>query len=146
MKKIILFFAICFLLSNIQAQIISSELITSNGDFYSNSTAMLSFAEGVVIDDFNLQSVNSINDTKTVSNSFKIYPNPATNTITLNIDNTNNTELSLSIYSVMGTLAKSEILKQNNQQINIVDISNGVYIVTIKSKDFTGNQKLIIQR
>ena len=45
----------------------------------------------------------------------------------------------------MGTLVKIETLKQK-QQINISDLSNGVYMVTIKSKDITEYQKLIIQR
>lgn len=58
----------------------------------------------------------------------------------------NNVDLTLNIYNVMGTLVKSEMLKQNNRQFTIGDLSNGVYMVTIKSKDFTENQRLIIQR
>ena len=75
-----------------------------------------------------------------------LYPNPASDIVTLKIDNSNNTELTLNIYNLMGELVKSEMLKQNQQQINIGDLSSGVYMVTIKSKDFTENQKLIIQR
>jgi hypothetical protein len=77
---------------------------------------------------------------------FSLYPNPASDIVTLNIDNTNNADLTLNIYNVIGTLVKSEMLKQNQRQINIGDLSNGVYMVTIKSKDLTGNQRLIIQR
>ena len=50
MKKIVLLFAICFSLSTLQAQIISPEIITTDGGFYSNSAVMLSFGEGVVVD------------------------------------------------------------------------------------------------
>jgi len=46
----------------------------------------------------------------------------------------------------MGTLVKSEMLEQNNRQINISDLSNGVYMVSIRSKDLTENKRLIIQR
>jgi len=46
----------------------------------------------------------------------------------------------------MGSLVKTELLKQNQQQINIGDLSNGIYIVKIKSKRLIGNQKLIIKR
>ena len=75
-----------------------------------------------------------------------IYPNPATDIVTLNINNANNKDLEINIYDITGTLVKSEILKQNQQKINIGDLSNGVYMVSIKSKDLTENQRLIIQR
>ncbi len=75
-----------------------------------------------------------------------IFPNPASDIITLNIDNTNNTDLTLNIYNVIGTLVKSETLKQNQRQINIGDLSNSVYIIAINSKDLTEYQRLLIQR
>lgn len=89
---------------------------------------------------------NDIEQIISQNNIFTLYPNPASDLVNLNIDKTNNTELTLNIYNVTGTLVKSEILEQNNRQINIGDLSNGVYIVTIKSKDLTENQRLIIQR
>ena len=75
-----------------------------------------------------------------------LYPNPASDIVTLNIDNTNNSELTLNIYNVIGTLVKSEMLKQNNRQINIGDLNNGIYIVEIKTNDWSEKQQLIIQR
>ncbi len=78
--------------------------------------------------------------------NINIYPNPATNFIILNVDKANNSYLTLNIYNVVGTLVKSETLKQNNRQISIADLSNGIYMVEIKSKEWNGKQKLIIQR
>ncbi len=66
--------------------------------------------------------------------------------VNLNIANSNNTNLALNIYNTIGALVKSVILSQNQQQINIGDLSNGVYVVEVKSKDYTEKQKLIIQR
>jgi len=77
---------------------------------------------------------------------FNLYPNPASDIVTLNIANINNVDLTLNIYNVIGTLVKSEILKQNNRQINVGDLGNGVYMVTIKSKALTESQRLMIQR
>ncbi len=77
---------------------------------------------------------------------FSLYPNPASDIVTLNIDNTNNANLTLNIYNVIGTLVKSKILKQNQRQINIGDLSNGTYMFEITSKEWTGKQKLIIER
>lgn len=83
-------------------------------------------------------------DTKT--KIFSIYPNPASNVITLNLNKTNNEALDLNVYSISGTLVKSEMLKQNQHETNIADLPNGVYLVTIKSKNETETKKLVIQR
>jgi hypothetical protein len=80
------------------------------------------------------------------NNKFSIYPNPASELFTLNIGSANNEYLSLSIYNMAGSLVKSEILKQNQQQINISDLSCGTYMVEIRSEEGSAKQKLIIQR
>ena len=77
---------------------------------------------------------------------FDLYPNPATDFVSFNIDNTNNADLTLTVYNVMGKIVKSETLQQNQKQINVKDLSRGIYFVEIKSKDWTGKQKLIIRR
>ena len=61
-------------------------------------------------------------------------------------DNTDNAVLTLNIFNVKGSLLKSETLIQNQQEINISNLSTGTYIIKIKSENFTGKQKLIIQR
>lgn len=90
--------------------------------------------------------ITGISNTNTINNGLNVFPNPASETVTLNIDKKENSELSINIYNIIGTLVKSEMLKQNNRQINIGDLSDGVYMVTIKSKDLSESQKLIIQR
>ena len=80
------------------------------------------------------------------TNIFSIYPNPASNVISLNVNKMNNEALTLEVYTISGTLVKLEMLKQNQQKINIADLPNGVYMVTIKSKNVTETKKLVIQR
>lgn len=75
-----------------------------------------------------------------------VYPNPASEFISLNINPTLNSSLTLTIYNSIGSLVKMETLEQNQRQINVGDLSNGIYMLKIKSDNFTGNQKLIIQR
>ena len=102
------------------------------------------------------QTMHTVNDgiqtilivspnSKENSNSIIVYPNPASDIINLKIDDSNITELTLNIYNIMGTLVKSEILEQNNRQINIKNLSSGVYIVTVSSNEFSENIKLVIQ-
>ena len=98
----------------------------------------------VFIDDFKIESYGNLTSIVNIKkNSYSIYPNPASDILTVN---TNNTDLTLNIYNVTGTLVKSEMHKQNNSQINVSDLSNGIYMVEIKSKELYGKQKLIIQR
>ena len=97
-----------------------------------------------LIDSAAVSFPNSIKETK--SATIAIYPNPASDIVSLNISNINNTDLTLNIYNMAGELVRSEILRQNQQQINIEEISNGIYMVEIKSKGWSEKQKLIIQR
>ena len=77
---------------------------------------------------------------------FNFYPNPANDLVTLNITNTNIENMELNIYNVIGVLVKSEKINQNQQQINIGNLSNGIYLLEIKSQDWMGKEKLIIKR
>lgn len=88
----------------------------------------------------------SINDNIDNTRLLNIFPNPASDIITINIDKVSNENMILNIYSGIGALVKSELLKQNQQQINISDLNNGIYMIEVKSKEWTGKHKLIIQR
>jgi len=90
--------------------------------------------------------VTDIKEFYDISIKVEIYPNPASDFVTLVIERNSNADLLLNIYNIMGSLVKTEMLKQNQQQINIGDLSNGIYIVEIKSKGLAGTQKLIIKR
>ncbi|MGA3013851.1 MAG: T9SS type A sorting domain-containing protein [Bacteroidales bacterium] len=130
MKKIVLLFAICFSLSTLQAQIISPEIITTDGGFYSNSAVMLSFGEGVVVDFCSLKQSNSIINLGIVPNSIKIYPNPATDKITIETTGTVK-EINLAIINIDG---QQLITRQTTDPKTSIDIStfpSGVYFVRL---------------
>ncbi len=74
------------------------------------------------------------------------YPNPSSDLVTVSIKNTNSTDFDLNIYNMMGALVKSKKLKTNQEQINIADLSNGIYTVELKTKGWSEKQKLTIQR
>ncbi len=90
--------------------------------------------------------INSVATHNSMNKLFNLYPNPASDMVTLNIDNRNNNELKLNIYNDIGLLVKSEILNQNKHQISIGELSNGIYLFTIISGDLIENQRLIIQK
>lgn len=76
----------------------------------------------------------------------KLYPNPASDFVTLNIDNIGNDIIIVNVYNVVGALVKSDRLNKSNQQFNIADLRNGAYVIQIKYKESTVSHKLIIQR
>ncbi len=80
------------------------------------------------------------------STSFNLYPNPADDIVILNINNINSTDLTLNIYDITGNLVNSEMLKTNKPQINVGALSNGLYVVEIKTTEWTKEQKIIIHR
>ena len=87
----------------------------------------------------------SIYGIKSVNSLFSICPNPSSDVISLSI-NSKKEDFALNIYNLTGTLVKKEKVEQNQQQINISDLSNGIYVVEINSKERIGRQKLLIQR
>ena len=99
------------------------------------------------VDNLNFDNlITSVSKQTTENKTFGLYPNPAADIVSLNIDNANNFELTMNIYNVIGELVKSELLKQNQQKINLRDLINGVYLIEIKSKEWSAKQKLTIQR
>lgn len=80
------------------------------------------------------------------NNSFNFYPNPASDIINLDIEYLKDNNFTLNIYNIMGLLVESKIIKNNQKQINVGDLYNGIYILEIKTKDWTKSQELIIRR
>jgi hypothetical protein len=60
--------------------------------------------------------------------TLKIYPNPATNYITIETPNNNYNKIKTEIYSVDGKLLKTE-QTENRERINIETLKTGIYVV-----------------
>lgn len=85
-------------------------------------------------------------ENSTVNPNFLIFPNPADDFFYLNSKLLDISNHVLEIYDVMGNLVKSEIIEQNQQKINVEDLSNGLYLLVIKSDTISENLKILIQR
>lgn len=90
--------------------------------------------------------ITSVNEQSLDDNVFSIFPNPARNIVTLNISSSNYAEFVVNIYNVAGSLISSESIQHKQQNIDVRDLNNGIYLVEIKSKKETEIQKLIIQK
>ncbi len=97
--------------------------------------------DSVVVDCY----LTGVADKVVEEDQFKVYPNPASDFITLNWDGANVINTFIYIYNVVGELVHSELLQQE-QQAYIGNLSNGVYMVEVNRNGRKARQKLIIQR
>ena len=73
--------------------------------------------------------------------SFRIYPNPANDVLTIK---TNTSGLhTIEIISLNGQVIKSMKMDGPVQQIDLSSLEKGVYVIHIRSKDFVRTQKII---
>ncbi|MCF8297553.1 MAG: S8 family peptidase [Saprospiraceae bacterium] len=83
-----------------------------------------------------------------IKNDFIVYPNPANIEFTIKSDNLNSFK-KIEIYNSLGVLVKViEIAKSNSSKlnVNVFDIPNGVYFISMKSPDLVVTHKLLINR
>ncbi len=69
-----------------------------------------------------------------------IYPNPASDFITIELENDN--EEKIKIYNIYGQLVK-EVSISNNQKLNITELTNGIYTVSFQSNKSSTSIKFI---
>jgi len=74
----------------------------------------------------------------------KIYPNPATDKVT--IVNSYGQPFIIKIYDLGGKVVKVMNLASDKIQINVQDLSTGVYIIELSSEKKNMQEKLIIHR
>jgi hypothetical protein len=70
-----------------------------------------------------------------VSQSIRLYPNPASDQVTIEIENKNNIQLHVSFYDLSGKLLLSSVT--SGKPLNISSLENGMYIVRIESGQST---------
>lgn len=72
-----------------------------------------------------------------------VYPNPATDRITVSL--TDNKAGEVSVYSVTGSLVYAATAFQSTSQIDVTNWENGVYFVHIQSEGATAIRKVVVQ-
>ncbi len=99
------------------------------------------------IDNINFDNlITSVSEQTSENTAFNLYPNPASDIVTFNTDNINNASLTLNIYNIIGKLIRTETLLKIQKQISVKDLNTGIYMVEIKSADWSKKQKLVIQK
>lgn len=91
-----------------------------------------------------LEQITAVKETTDGNGLLKIYPNPASDIIKMNINAFEDARLS--IYKITGDLIRSERISETNQQIYVGNLPGGIYVAEIKTPFWSEKQKLIIQR
>lgn len=81
-----------------------------------------------------------------VNKAFNLYPNPANNTLNIQLINNVNTEMMLSIYDNTGRMVNTQSISNANQKIDISQIPAGIYFVKIQNSAAQQVERLIIVR
>lgn len=86
------------------------------------------------------QLASSIEDNE--NRTFKIYPNPVSNTLFIESDLTPSI-ITVNLFNANGLLIKSNTFDSYPISLNIKDLPEGIYLIQLINKDFTYSEKII---
>ncbi len=99
---------------------------------------------------FRTENGQDIVELETVTNDFAIFPNPASDEITILLPFGGDSEGNLYISDIMGKVILNQNIQgakgQNQIMIDVGSINNGLYLVTFKTGDDVYTQKLVIAK
>jgi uncharacterized repeat protein (TIGR01451 family) len=113
------------------------------GDILENTASIyFDFNPAIVTNTFATTFVEELSTVDVAINNLKIYPNPAADHVVVTADQE---ILNVTITDLLG----KKVVSQNNNStaatVDVSDLSNGLYIITVKSNSTTEVKKLIIQ-
>ena len=87
-------------------------------------------------------------DFKTIS--INVFPNPASDIISLKIDNkSNSNDLEVYLFNQLGDLIRKSVFERNNLlELNISNLNKGVYFIQVKDRNndnFSKTEKVIVK-
>lgn len=102
------------------------------------------------LDNVQVKVANTITAIRENINQFevKIFPNPATTSFIVDCKNLEGKNLQLRMYALNGTVLKNMLLpvsKKNKIEIDVSDVSKGIYFIAIESQNEIYTESLIIQ-
>ena len=101
------------------------------------------YGNNLYIDNIEVSNTASLLENKN-NGALSIYPNPATDIITVTT-NQNIAGCLLQILDLQGKIISTTTLNQANNQINIESMAKGIYFVKVDGKGINETQKLIVQ-
>ena len=86
--------------------------------------------------------IENLSNPDFTKDNFVVYPNPAKDIITIELPKQNNASFEGTIFNTMGQSVKTFNAMNNKINLNIEDLSSGIYFISL-SRDMTNAFKLI---
>ena len=84
------------------------------------------------------------NDNNLSVSTVSVYPNPATDVLTISIGNTADLPSAYSIYSSLGQVIAQKVVSSNGDlSINTSDLSSGIYFIRIEKETAVKTLKFV---
>lgn len=156
MKTIFILMCFTFWLFEVQAQTISKHVLGSSGHSLSNGSHTINFTVGepivgMIQNDVTIQQgfwTQLFSDetlsvsTFTNENPISIFPNPVVNHLNFHFKDIGTVNYKVALFDISGKkVLQAKLQSQNqNSQLDISQLSNGMYVLTLESDD-TNYQK-----
>lgn len=114
------------------------QLITQSADRYTAPTVQYGYG----IPDFSLALANGLSVTAFSKNDFIIYPNPATDSISVTLSEGFKTG-NVILYTVLGQKVLEEKITKQSSSISIKSLDKGTYLYKIESNGFVKSGKIV---
>jgi hypothetical protein len=79
----------------------------------------------------------------------RVYPNPATDMLNIEVNASQASEMSINVYNIMGQNVMSKNVNittgMNLRPINVSELNSGIYFVTVKANGFENTMKFIVK-
>ncbi len=153
MKKILLIFSIVFGYTTSYGQNIKPDVISTAGSFYANNSYSVSWTIGECIPEtfFNgtnkltqgfqqgIYEINTVVDYTEDRLKIRMFPNPATDFVNLEMQTQNKTGYSYQLFDANGKCLKNEKIVSAKSQIDLIGFAYASYIINV----YGSNQKIL---
>lgn len=93
----------------------------------------------------NVGENNAVNPMTTT----RVYPNPATDQLNIEVNASQASEMSIGVYNIMGQNVMNQTMSittgMNTKPIDISELNSGIYFVTVKANGFENTMKFIVK-
>jgi PKD repeat protein len=123
---------------------------STNAVFRIRFTSESGESNNFYIDDINLSTITSLKETTGSLLNFELFPNPATENVTVALDLPEDKKIEITLVDILGRTVSyidPQTLTNGNHEINIAvsDLAKGVYFVQINMDHISSTKKIIIE-
>jgi hypothetical protein len=106
------------------------------------------FCRTVIVDDVDMDDPNSVNSV-TLNEAMQVYPNPNSGKFTVSIDMTLSEDATVVVMNAVGVKVAelpAGSFNNGNVQIDLSNMSAGVYFVRLHNNNQTGTKKVVVSK